>query len=171
VAGILMFRQKETRRAMDRTMLRLPLVGNLVLWSSTARLSRTMSILLKAGILLPETINIIMRTIGNSTIRESLDLARMQLLQGQTLSAVLGGGKVFPQLRVEMVAVGETSGQLETTLETVADYYEVKVERNINRLTAMLEPAMILGIGIVVAVVAISLVSTIYGLVGSFNAG
>jgi type IV pilus assembly protein PilC len=171
VAIIFMWRQKETRRAADRLMLRLPVVGNLILWNATARLSRTMAILLKAGILLPETINIIMRTIGNSTIREALDTARVQLLQGQTLSGVLGGGKIFPQLLVEMVSVGETSGQLESTLETVADYFEVKTERNINRLTSMLEPAMILGIGVVVAIIAISLVSTIYGLVGSFPTG
>jgi type IV pilus assembly protein PilC len=171
VLGVLFFRQKETRRVMDRWMLRMPLVGNIIIWNSTARLSRTMSILLKAGILLPETMNIILRTMSNTTLREALDNARVQLLQGQGLSSVLGGNKVFPQLLVEMVAVGETSGQLESTLETVADYYEVKVERNINRLTGLLEPAMILGIGLIVAVIAISLISTIYGLVGSMPTG
>jgi type II secretory pathway component PulF len=75
---------------------------------------------------------------------------------------------VFPSLLVEMVGVGESSGNLELSLGTVADYFESKVEKRITRLTSLLEPALILCVGLVVGVIAISLISTIYGLVGAF---
>jgi type IV pilus assembly protein PilC len=94
---------------------------------------------------------------------------RKQLVQGQSLSSAIAKNKVFPQLMVEMTAVGETSGELEASLSMLADYFESKTDKRINRLTSLLEPALMLGIGLVVGVIAVSVISTIYGLVGSIK--
>jgi len=165
----LLFRNPSTKRVFDRIILDVPLAGELIIWHNTARFTRTMSNLLRAGILLPDTISILLRTIGNSYFRDSLVEVRRQLIQGQSLSSAISRNKIFPQLLVEMAAVGETSGELETALSTVADYFETKTEKRINRLTSLLEPALMIGIGLVVGLVAISVISTIYGLVGSFG--
>jgi len=81
----------------------------------------------------------------------------------------MGNNKIFPPLLIEMIGVGEASGNLEFALGTVADYFETKVEKRINRLTSLLEPILILCIGLVVGFIAITMISTIYGLVGSFS--
>lgn len=167
--GIAAFREPSTKRALDRYILRVPVLGDIIIWHNTARFTRTMSNLLGAGILLPDTINIMLRTINNYHFRQSLMEIRRQLVQGQSLSAAIGHDKLFPPLLVEMTAVGETSGELETALGTVADYFEAKTEKRITRMTALLEPALILAVGLIVAFLAITMISTIYGLIGSFN--
>jgi type IV pilus assembly protein PilC len=169
--GALVVRDPKSKRSIDRIMLKVPVLGDIMIWHNTARFTRTMSNLLGAGILLPDTINIMLRTVNNSQFRESLAEIRKQLVQGQSLSAAIGKDKLFPQLLVEMASVGEASGELESALGTVADYFEAKTEKRINRLTALLEPALILAVGLIVAFLAISMISTIYGLIGSFNPG
>ncbi|MDD5701450.1 MAG: type II secretion system F family protein [Dehalococcoidales bacterium] len=162
-------RQKWFKLAMDRMLVNMPVFGTVIIWHNTAGLSRSLSNLLGAGILLPDAINIILRSIGNSQYREALVQTRKKLVQGQSLSSAMGREKVFPPLLVEMIGVGEASGNLEASLGTVADYFETKVEKRINRLTSLLEPALILAVGLVVGLIAISLISTVYGLVGSFQ--
>jgi type IV pilus assembly protein PilC len=169
--GALVVRDPKSKRSIDRIMLKVPVLGDIMIWHNTARFTRTMSNLLGAGILLPDTINIMLRTVNNSQFRESLAEIRKQLVQGQSLSAAIGKDKLFPQLLVEMASVGEASGELESALGTVADYFEAKTEKRINRLTALLEPTLILAVGLIVAFLAISMISTIYGLIGSFNPG
>jgi type IV pilus assembly protein PilC len=169
VAGVVIFKHPKTKQAMDRYMLRAPLIGSVLIWHNTARFTRTMSNLLRAGILLPDTINILLRSINNTYFREALTEIRKQLVQGQALSSAIAKNPVFPQLMVEMTAVGESSGELEASLSMLADYFETKTERRIQRLTALLEPALMLAMGLVVGVIAVSMFSTIYGLVGSLG--
>jgi type IV pilus assembly protein PilC len=164
-----LFRQPKTKQYMDKWLLRVPMLGELLVWHNTARFTRTMSNLLRAGILLPDTINILLRSISNTYFRDALSEIRRQLVQGQSLSSAIAKNKVFPQLMVEMTAVGETSGELEASLGMLADYFESKTDKRINRLTSLLEPALMLGIGLVVGVIAVSVISTIYGLVGSIK--
>jgi type IV pilus assembly protein PilC len=164
-------KQPGTKKMLDRFILKVPLFGDIMIWHNTARFTRTMSNLLAAGILLPDTINIMLRTISNTYIRDALAEVRKQLVQGQSLSSAISKNKLFPQLLGEMTAVGESSGELESALGTVADYFESKTEKRVTRLTSLLEPILIVGVGLVVAFMAISMISTIYGLVGTFNAG
>jgi type IV pilus assembly protein PilC len=169
LAGIIFFRHPSTKPMLDKYILNLPVFGQVVSWNNTAYFSRTLSNLLGAGILLPDSINIMLKGIGNSYYRAALSEARKQLVQGQSLSAAIGRNKVFPPLLVEMIGVGETSGNLEFALGTVAEYFETKVEKRIARLTSLLEPALILGVGLVVGFIAVTMISTIYGLVGTFQ--
>jgi type IV pilus assembly protein PilC len=169
VSGIIIFKNPSTKPVMDKFILNLPVFGQLVSWNNTAYFSRTLSNLLGAGILLPDSINIMLKGIGNSYYRGALAEARKQLVQGQSLSAAISRHKVFPPLLNEMIGVGETSGNLEFALGTVAEYFETKVEKRIARLTSLLEPALILGVGLVVGFIAVTMISTIYGLVGTFQ--
>jgi type IV pilus assembly protein PilC len=166
---VVTIKHPSTKPVIDKFMLDAPLIGQLVIWNNTARFSRTLSNLLGAGILLPDSINIMLRGIGNIYIRNTLSEVRKKLVQGQSLSAVMANNKIFPPLLVEMIGVGEASGNLEFALKTVADYFETKVEKRITRLTSLLEPILILGIGLVVGFIAITMISTIYGLVGSIK--
>jgi type IV pilus assembly protein PilC len=167
VAGLAFYRQPSGKEYMDKLMLRLPMIGQVVLWHNTSRFSRTLSNLLRAGILLPDAMTIILRNVGNGQMRLALAEVRTRLIQGQSLSTVLENNNLFPKFLVEMVTVGETSGTLETSLGTVADYFEAKVERRVTRLTALIEPAMILILGLGVGFIAVTLISTIYGVLGS----
>lgn len=167
--GLFIFKQPGTKPVMDRLMLRIPLIGQVINWNNTAYFSRTLSHLLGAGILLPDSINILLRGISNVPFREALADVRKQLVQGQSLSVVMSKNPIFPSLLVEMVGVGETSGKLEYALGTVADYFEAKVEKRVTKLTSLLEPVLILLVGLVVGFIAITMISTIYGLVGNFS--
>jgi type IV pilus assembly protein PilC len=167
LGGLMFARRPAGKKFIDRLMLKLPLVGEVVLFHNTARFSRTLSNLLKAGILLPDAMNIIVRGMRNSQMREALGDVRTKLIQGQSLSAILERNNLFPRFLVEMVVVGESSGQLETSLNAVADFFDTKVSKRIARLVGLLEPALILVLGLGVGFVAISMISTIYGLLGS----
>ena len=90
LGSVILYRQPSGKQRLDKFMLRLPLFGDLVLWYNTARFSRTLSNLLKAGILLPEAMNIVLRNIANVYIRDAIDDVRTKLLHGQPFSAVLG---------------------------------------------------------------------------------
>jgi len=162
-------KQRTGKQFLDKIILKIPMIGEIVIWNNTARFSRTMANLLKSGILLPETMSIILRTIGNTYIREAIDEVRKKLLQGQSFSTSMGSSKIFPKLLVEMVMVGESSGALETSLGTVADYFEAKVQRRISKLTTLLEPILILILGLGVGLIAVSVISAIYGLVGGMK--
>jgi len=165
---VFLLKQPRTKPVIDRILLRLPLIGQIINWNNTANFSRTLSNLLGSGILLPESINIMLKGVTNTVFKEALTELRKQLVQGQSLSAIMSKNSIFPPLLVEMIGVGETSGNLEYALGTVAEYFENKVEKRISKLTSLLEPVLILGVGLVVGFIAISMISTIYGLVGNF---
>jgi len=158
-----------TKPLLDKLLVSLPLIGQTVIWNNTAYFSRTLSNLLSSGILLPDCINILLRGIGNTSFREALDNARKDLLQGQSLSGAMAKNKLFPSLLIEMVGVGEASGNLEMSLGTTADYFEAKVDKRVSRLVALIEPALLIVVGLIVAFIAVTMISTIYGLVGTFQ--
>jgi type IV pilus assembly protein PilC len=166
---VILLKQPSTKPVLDKLILRVPVLGQVINWNYTSQFSRTLSNLLGSGLLLPDSINILTRSLGNTYYRDSLSEVRKQVVQGQSLSTVMSQNKLFPPLLVEMVGVGEASGNLESALGTVADYFEARVEKRINRLTSLLEPALILCVGLIVGFIAVSMISTIYGLVGSFE--
>jgi type IV pilus assembly protein PilC len=159
-----------SKPGLDKLVLKLPLVGQVIRWNSTAYFSRVLSNLLSAGILLPDAINIMLRGISNTHFRAAVSNARKELIQGQSLSSAIAQNPLFPPLLVELIGVGESSGNLEHALGTVADYFDAKVEKRINKLISIMEPALIIAISLVVGLIAITMISSIYGLVGSFQA-
>jgi type IV pilus assembly protein PilC len=128
---------------------------------------QTASMLLKAGLLLPEIMDTAIQATGNRIMCQALRDVREKLVQGQGLSQPMAAIDLFPRLLAEMIAVGEKTGNLDATLATLADYYEERVDQRINTLTSMLEPALTVGIALVVGLIALSIITPLYSIVGS----
>ena len=129
---------------MDKTVLRLPMVGPLTSKLATARFSRTLGSLLDNGVSMLPAMEIVKNVVGNVLIAQIVADAGVDVGKGQPLGQSLDAGKVFPPIAIQMIQVGEQSGNLEEMLNKVADVFEREVETSVMRLTALLEPVMVL---------------------------
>lgn len=171
VIVFLFSRRPSGRLLLHRLVLRLPLLGKISIHGSVARLSRTLSALIKAGLPLPEALALSKVTIGNLVLQEALENVRQETLQGRGLSEPLGRVKQFPPMMSYLARVGEETGTLDTHLATVADFYEQEVDRSLRVMTTVLEPALIIVVGLVVGFVAVSIMMPMYDLLGAVQAG
>jgi len=149
---------------MDRLILMLPALGSITIQRNMCHFCQTTSMLLKAGLPLPQIINAITRTIGNGIIRQALKEVEAKLVQGQGLSQPMATLPVFPRPLVEMVIVGEKTGTLDITLGSMADFYEQRVDQRVQALISMIEPFLTIVVGLVVAFIAVSMVTPLYSI-------
>lgn len=170
VLVLLIFLRTEPGRVIfHRLLLKTPLIGVIVIRGAVARMCRSMSTLLQAGISLPEIMELIIRTQGNRILRRALEDVHNKLLQGHGLSDPLASQKLFPTLFVQMVHVGEETGSLDANLETLANFYEEEVDRAVAALTGAMTPALTIFIGILVAFVAVAVIMPMYSLMGNIQ--
>lgn len=141
----------------DRWLLSLPLLGDLLLKVETARLSRTMASLLHNGLTLLNAVKLSQEVLSNSYIAAGIEQAAQQLKQGRGLSAPLIEQKLLPELAIRMLQVGEESGEIDTMLADVADVYDREVRETVQRLLTLVEPVLIVGLGLIVAGIIISI--------------
>ena len=149
---------------MDRLILRAPIIGPINIERNMSRFCQTTSMLLKAGLRLPQIMEMVTQTVGNRIIRQSLRDVRDKLFQGQGLSQPMSEIDLFPRLLVEMVVVGEKTGTLDSTLATLADFYERRVDQRIDIFTSMIEPFLTIVIGLVVVFIALSMITPLYSI-------
>ena len=149
------------KAAWDARFLAMPLVGDLVAKVEIARFARTLGTLLGNGIPLLAGLSVVHETVGNHVIANGIDAAREQLKAGQGLSKPLLAQGIFPPLAVHMVSVGEETGRLDEMLTRVADVYDREVAMAVKRMLALLEPAMILGLGLIIGGIIISILLAI----------
>jgi type IV pilus assembly protein PilC len=154
---------------LDRLKLKIPLIGSINIEHNMCHFCQTTSMLLKAGLPLPQIMDIAIQTVGNRIIRQALRDVKEKLIQGQGLSQPMAEIDLFPRLLVEMVAVGEKTGTIDSTLATLADYYEERVDQRINTLISMIEPFLTVVIGLVVAFIALSLITPLYSILRSIK--
>jgi type IV pilus assembly protein PilC len=154
---------------IDRLKLKIPVIGAINTEQNMCHFCQVTSMLLKAGLPLPLIMEIATQTAGNRVIRRELKEVGEKLIQGQGLSQPMAASNLFPKLMVEMVVVGEETGTLDSTLATLAKYYEERVEQRINTLVSMIEPIMVTGIGLVVAFIALSLITPLYSILRSIQ--
>jgi type II secretory pathway component PulF len=152
------------RTMIDRALLRLPVVGPLRQRVASARLARTLSTLLGSGLPILPSLEIAARSQADGAVAEEVLRAREEVRAGGRLAAALRRGGVFPFLFVQMVEVGEEGGRLPDMLERAAVSMEGSLERGLDRMVRLVEPAMILFFGAVVGFVALSLLQAIYGI-------
>jgi type IV pilus assembly protein PilC len=152
------------KQAIDSLLLKAPVIGEIMIQRSMCHFCRTASMLLKAGLPMPQILNTVTQTVDNSPLSRALKEVRRKLVQGQGLSQPMAEIDVFPQLMVEMVVVGETTGTLDTSMNTMADFYERRVEQRVQTLISMIEPALMIIVGLVVAFVAVSMVTPLYSI-------
>ncbi len=159
------------RMQIDSLKLKAPLFGDLLRKLSIARFARTLATLMKSGIKTPLGLEIVASTSGNAVIERTILVAKDHVMKGDRLSAPLGAGGVFPEMVVQMIAVGEETGKVDEMLLKVADFYEGEVDAAIKALTSVIEPVLIVVLGVLVGFVAVSVISPIYDLVGQASAG
>ncbi len=159
----------EGKLAFDKLVLRMPVIGPIVLQRNMYHFCHTTGMLLKAGLHLPEIMDIVIPSIGNRVVHQALEELRERLIQGQGLSQPMAEIELFPSLMVEMIAVGEKTGDLETMISNVADRYENAVEQRITGLVKMIEPAMTVISGLLVGFIALSFIGPLYSLVGAMG--
>jgi type IV pilus assembly protein PilC len=170
VVGIVLYlRTSIGQRHRDILLLKIPLIGAINIQSNVSQLCHTMSILLKAGLPMSEIMNLIVDTMGNVILKAAFDRVRTEMLQGQGLSKPIRQEKVFPSLLAQMVRVGEETGTLDTNLETLAVFYEEEADRKIDALTSMIEPLLMVFVGVMVGFLAVSVIMPMYTLMGSMK--
>jgi len=154
----------EGRTNFDTVVLKIPVVGEVALKSSIARLSRTLSTLLSSGVGLIDAIDIAARTSGNTVIEGVLIKSKESVVQGRSFSAPLAKEKVIPEMVVQMIAIGEQSGTMDVMLGKIADFYEDEVETAVKAMTSLIEPLMMVFLGGVIAILVIAMYLPIFSM-------
>lgn len=143
-------RTEKGRMRFDRTMLRLPILGILLRKVAIARFSRTLSTLVKSGVPILSSLEIVSKTSGNKVIEVAVDQVRTSIREGENIADPLAKSGVFPPMVTRMIGVGEQTGELEKMLSKVADFYENEVDTAVSGLTSLIEPIIIVFLGVVV---------------------
>jgi type IV pilus assembly protein PilC len=157
------------RKTFDRLILRLPIVGPMTTKNVVARFSRNLMTLLKSGIPLVQALETVESIVGNSVAAESIAAARANIREGDLMSPILAKSGFFPPMAISMIAVGEESGSLDILLERLAVFYEQEVETIVASLSSVIEPLMILGVGLLIGFIAISIYMPLFGLSGAMQ--
>jgi general secretion pathway protein F len=161
VAGRIVKRERG-RRIWDEIRLRAPLMGGIHIRMAMARFGRTLGSLLRSGVPVLTAMKIVRNIVNNHAIAEAIDEAMENIGQGTSIAGPLSRSRWFPPMVVQMISVGEQSGELENMLDKIADVYEREAENRLMAMTSMLEPLMILVMGVVVGFIVISILLPIF---------
>jgi type IV pilus assembly protein PilC len=170
VGGISFSRSKAGTRLIHRAILVLPILGPVMRKIAVARFTRTLGTLLSSGVPILDALDIVAKTAGNVIIEEGLLYCKTKISEGKNLADPLREANVFPGMVVQMVAVGEQTGALDTMLSKVADFYEDEVDVAVAALTSLLEPMLMVVVGGMVGVVLIAMYLPIFDLAGKVKA-
>ena len=157
------------RRAVDGTMLKLPILGLILRKIAVARFCRTLSTLISSGVPILDGLEITAKTSGNSVIEDAVMTTRKSIERGETIAVPLKETRVFPAMVTQMIGVGEATGALDTMLEKIADFYEEEVDVAVAGLLTLLEPIMIAVLGAVVGGIVIAMYLPIFDLISKLT--
>jgi len=160
---------REGRLTMDRLKLRIPIVSGAAKAAFFAQFSRTLATLLSNGVPVLVALKIVEDTMTNMVIAQEIAKARERVTDGTTISAPLAAGHIFPSLLIEMLAIGEQTGDMPAALNNVADIYEEELTQNVKRFTTLLEPLVIVIIALVVGMIVFSVLSAVMSLTAGIN--
>jgi general secretion pathway protein F len=150
------------RAQYDRLILTLPLIGGVVRRIAISRCTRTLATLLASGVPILEALSIARQVVGNRVMEEVLQQANLNIREGESISDPLKRSGLFPPMVIQMIATGEKSGQLERMLQKVSESYDNEVETTVTRVTALLSPLMILGMGVIVFFIVTAILLPIF---------
>src|SRR5262249_31312516 len=150
VAISYIYKTDKGQMLIDRLMLKVPVFGDLLRKSAVARFTRTLGTLVSSGVPILDALAITARTGGNRVVEQAIMMARTSISGGRTIAEPLAESKVFPPMVCQMIAVGETTGALDSMLQKIADFYEDEVDNTVANLMSLLEPAVILFLGVVI---------------------
>ena len=152
------------RRTKDKLVLRLPVLGQVILFAIVERFCRLLATMMQAGVPLPEAMGVLGDATKNVIFKDGVDEVHGAMMRGEGLARPMADTKLFPGAVIQMIKVGENTGTLSEQLEVSSDYYGQELEYKIQRLTSLFEPAVIIFMGLAVGFVAVALVSAMYGI-------
>ena len=164
VAIKMYYKTDQGRFTIDGLLLKLPIMGDLIRKVAVARFSQNMSILLTSGVPILDGLAITAKTAGNKVVERAIMNARVSISQGKTVAEPLTESKIFPPMVCQMVAIGENTGALDAMLKKVADFYEDEVDNAVANLTALMEPLIMVVLGVILGGLVISMYLPIFQL-------
>jgi general secretion pathway protein F len=147
---------------MDRLLLKLPLIGQVARMVSISRLASTLATMLSSGVQLLEALDVSRRVMNNRVLEQAVEEARQNIREGETIAEPLKRSGQFPPLVTHMIAVGEKSGEMEEMLRRIGQIYDGEVDRVITRFTSLLEPIMIVVMGVIVLFIVVAILLPIF---------
>lgn len=159
------YKTEKGKKIIDSLLLRLPVIGQLIRKVSVAKFTRTLGTLLSSGVPILDGLSITARVAGNKVVEEAILKTRSSISEGKTIADPLGASGIFPPMVVQMISVGEQTGALDSMLAKIADFYDAEVDQAVANLTTLLEPLMIVFLGVVVGGIIIAMYLPIFKLV------
>jgi type IV pilus assembly protein PilC len=157
------------KRVLDGFLLKVPILGILLRKIAVARFCRTLSTLTASGVPILDGLQITARTAGNSVVEDAIMATRKSVEEGKTISEPLGDTEVFPSMVVQMIAVGEQTGALDTMLSKIADFYEDEVDIAVAGLMKLLEPVLIAFLGVAIGGIVIAMYMPMFSLISQIG--
>jgi type IV pilus assembly protein PilC len=157
------------RRRFDRWTLRIPMLGGIAQKFATSQAARTLATLLGGGIPLVNAIDVASRSIGNQYMAHELQAAAQQVREGRALATAMNDSGAFPDVAIKMVEVGESTGALQEMLNSLSDFYDEEIETNLGRFVTLVEPALLVIMGIVIAGLLLALYMPLFNLTSALS--
>jgi type IV pilus assembly protein PilC len=157
------------KRVIDGLLLKAPIIGMLLRKIAVARFCRTLATLTSSGVPILDGLQITAKTAGNSIVEDSIMATRKSVEEGKTISEPLGDTEVFPAMVVQMIAVGEQTGALDTMLSKIAEFYEDEVDLAVAGLMKLLEPVLIAFLGVAIGGIVIAMYMPMFSLIGQIG--
>jgi type IV pilus assembly protein PilC len=161
------YKTDKGRLVIDSLMLKSPVFGMLLRKVAVAKFTRTMGTMLSSGVAILDALDIVAKTSGNRIVENAIYAVRSGIAEGRTMADPLQASGVFPAMVCQMISVGESTGALDTMLEKIADFYDEEVDQAVENLTAMIEPMMIIFLGVVVGGLIVSMYLPIFKMAGA----
>jgi type IV pilus assembly protein PilC len=161
------YKTEKGRKVVDATMLKLPVFGLLIRKVAVAKFTRTMGTMLSSGVAILEALDIVAKTSGNKTVEQAIYTVRSGIAEGRTMADPLAESGVFPAMVCQMISVGESTGALDAMLQKIADFYEEEVDQAVDNLTSLIEPFMLVFLGVVIGTLVVAMYMPIFKMAGA----
>ncbi|WP_419663906.1 PilC: type 4 fimbrial assembly protein [Desulfosarcina variabilis str. Montpellier] len=161
------YKTENGRKTIDATVLKLPVFGMLLRKVAVAKFTSTMGTMLASGVAILEALDIVAKTSGNKTVERAIYTVRSGIAEGRTMADPLAESGVFPAMVCQMISVGESTGALDAMLKKIADFYEEEVDQAVENLTALIEPFMLVFLGVVIGGLVISMYLPVFKMAGN----
>lgn len=171
IIGVIAFKKfystEKGVRVMDDLVLRFPVFGDLLRKVAVAKFTRTMGTMLASGVAILEALDIVAKTAGNKTIEKAIYDVRSGIAEGRTMADPLAESNVFPPMVCQMISVGESTGALDAMLEKIADFYDEEVDQAVENLTSLIEPFMLVFLGVTIGGLVVAMYLPIFKMAGA----
>jgi type IV pilus assembly protein PilC len=161
------YKTNDGKLVIDRALLKFPILGDVLRKSAVSRFTRTLGTLISSGVSILDGLEITAKTAGNRVIQDAIMASRSSIAGGDTIAAPLAKSQVFPPMVISMIAVGESTGGLDEMLSKIADFYDEEVDAAVSGLLSLLEPVMIVFLGIVVGGMVIAMYLPIFDMINA----